>query len=180
MIRTLLLCFLVLANVSTAPAQARDVSAGERAALVDRVDSFSAALKALDVENIISVTPPKIWNHIAKQAGIDPAKLRETVIEQTTEAMKQVTFEEASMDLDRAEFKATPDGDPYVLIPTTFVMSAEATGKIKSDTFTLALLDEGKWYLLSVSDTGQLAILRMVYPGFNNVELPKGTMKAIK
>ena len=99
MIRTLLLCFLVLANVSTAPAQARDVSAGERAALVDRVDSFSTALKALDVENIISVTPPKIWNHIAKQAGIDPAKLRETVIEQTTEAMKQVTFEEASMDL---------------------------------------------------------------------------------
>ena len=178
--RTLILCFLVLAVTATLPAQARDVSATERAALSERVENFTAALKSLDVENIISVTPPKIWHHIAEKAAVDLVALRKNVIEQTANAMKEVRFEEASMDLERAEFKSTPDGEPYVLIPTTFIMSSEATGKIKSDSFTLALLDEGKWYLLSVSDTGQLAILRTVYPSFNNVELPKGTMKAIK
>ena len=180
MMRTLILCFLMLAATASLPAQARDLSGAERSALGARVENFTAAFKTLDVEIMISVTPPRILQHIAEKAAVDLVALRKNVIEQTTRAMKEVRFEQASMDLDRAEFNSTPDGEPYVLIPTTFIISSEATGKIKSDSFTLALLDEGKWYLLSVSDTGQLAILRTVYPSFNNVELPKGTMKAIK
>ena len=171
---------LIVGVALTAPAMARDLTGVEKTALGERVDAFALAMQTKDVPNIIGVTPPRIWKSIAEQAGLDPAELRKTVIQQTNEVMKDVVFEKMSMDLDKAEFKTTPDGEPYALIPTSFVMSSPAIGKIESTSHTLALMDEGKWYLLSVSDEGQLVILRKVYPGFAGVELPKGTMKALQ
>ena len=132
------------------------------------------------VRDIITVTPPKIWHHIAKQAGVDPKALREMVIKQTGEVMADFTFERVEMRFEDAEFKTTPDGEPYALIPTEFAMSSPATGRVEVSSHTLAILDEGTWYLMRVNDIGQLAILRQVYPGFADVEFPSGTMKATK
>jgi hypothetical protein len=41
-------------------------------------------------------------------------------------------------------------------------------------------MDEGEWYLLSVSDPNQVTILKEVYPSFANVELPAGTMEKVE
>ena len=166
--------------VLTAPALARDLTGAERSALSVRIDTFAEAMRAKEIGEVISVTPPRIIAHIAKQAGVDPAELRKMVVKQTEEVMKDVTFEKMSMRIDQAEYKTTPDGEPYALIPTSFVMDAGDAGKFETNSHTLALLDAGKWYLIRVNDAGQLAILRQVYPGFVGIEFPKGTMKAIK
>jgi hypothetical protein len=59
-------------------------------------------------------------------------------------------------------------------------MNSEATGRMRAKSETLALLDEGQWYLVRVNDLQQVAILRQVYPEFAAVEFSGGTMEAVE
>ena len=45
---------------------------------------------------------------------------------------------------------------------------------------TLALQDEGLWYLVRGSDAQQVAILREAYPEYEAVAFPDATMELVK
>jgi len=178
--RTFLKAFLALPLLAAAivVAHARQLTGDEKQALEQSVASFDAAMKSEDYTVIANTIPPRVLDFIAKQAGMEVDALREVVVQQMKAALATVKLESFSMDFAALEEKELANGDPYVLIPTETVISSEATGKMVAKSDTLALLDQGKWYLLRVSEAQQVAILRQVYPEFAAVQFSAGTMEA--
>jgi hypothetical protein len=67
-----------------------------------------------------------------------------------------------------------------VMIPTEIIMSVTGSGKVKSVSKTLALQEDGTWYLISIADANQATMIQGAYPEFAKVDLPAGTITAIK
>jgi hypothetical protein len=79
------------------------------------------------------------------------------------------------MDLAGAETHVSGDRT-WLLIPTWTEMTVEGAGRVRFETRTLALEDDGEWYLVRVEDAPQAAMLREVYPEFAEVEFPAGVV----
>lgn len=171
---------LILLVGTAGLATARPVSDAEREALTQTVDDFNAAMSEGNFERLVDTVPPRVIEHIAKQANVDVETLRKVMLEQITQAMGQVKIEAFSMDMEAASDHELPNGEPYVLIPTRTVVDTGASGKFESKSDTLAFLDEGTWYLVRVSEADQVKILREVYPDFAAVEFAAGTMEAVQ
>jgi len=175
------LIVLALALVLTSGiVAARPLTDSERLSLADTVAAFDTAMRGADYATVSETIPPKVLAYIADKGGIDVAKLHEIVIAEMTKALAEVKLEDFSMDLAKAEYRETETGEPYVLIPTVTIMDAGDLGKLKSTSQTLALLDEGKWYLLRVNEQQQVEIMRQVYPQFVGVEFDSGSVEALK
>jgi hypothetical protein len=164
-----------------APALAQEVSAEQKQALVERVDSFHAAMAANDMRAIMGVIPPKVLEKVAGNFGVTVEQLIEATQQQMDEALKTVTIVSFGMDLETAEFFTLADGTTYALIPSETVidMGAAAGGKIRATTSTLGLLDGLTWYLVRIDDAAQVAILKEVYPALADVEFPTGTTEPV-
>lgn len=174
---TRILVLMLASFVWLATASARDLTAAETTSLTETVAAFDAAMRANDYNKVAETIPPRILKHIASGAGMDVETLRPMIVQQMTAALSSVKINSFGMDVANAIHKQTPKGEPYSLIPTqTEIVTDTGTTLVKSH--TLALLDEGRWYLLRVEDPNQLQILRQVYPDFAGEEFPTGSMEA--
>ena len=161
-------------------AVAQELTPEQISALHTRISDFNRAMHSSDYNTIASVTPPKMIAFIAGQAGMDQKTLRDGMISQIKAAMEKVTLESYSMDLAAAEYKSLSDNSIFALIPTETIMDIAEMGRIQQRSDTLALLDEGQWYLVRIADTAQASILRQVYPQFADVEFSRGSMNMLK
>ncbi|MDO8361048.1 MAG: hypothetical protein Q7T08_13590 [Devosia sp.] len=161
-----------------ASAEARELTEAEHAGLAATVDSFNAAMRSSDVERVIATVPPRVMQAMADKFGMPLDQMRAVAIEQTRQTMAGAAIVSFGMDLPNAAYAETPDGTPYALIPTETVMQFGAD-KMRAAADTLALIDEGAWYLLRVSDDAQVEFLKQVYPAFAEVELPRGTLEPV-
>ncbi len=163
-----------------APAWAREVTDAERALLEETVTKFDAAMWAKDLEGMTAALPPKYLEAIAGGAGMTLEDLKKVMLEQMSEAMAAITLVSATMDTANTKYAEMSDeaGTPYALIPTETVMDA-GTGKIRQTGETLAVIEEGAWYLLRV-DENQVALLKNVYPGLADVQFNYGTMETVE
>lgn len=161
--------------------EARALDDKEKAALKTTIDDFQTALKRSDMPRVVDTIPPKILAAIGKDNKLDANKVREATIEAMTAVMKENKIESFSIDFDKAEYRELKSGEPYALLPTTTVVALGGDkGRVQQKTHTLAMMDEGKWYLISIGDTPQLLMLRDVYPDFSGVEFPNGSMEVLK
>jgi hypothetical protein len=159
---------------------ARPLTDAERSALEAKVAAFDAAMRASDYETVVKIIPPRIMAHIAGQAGVDVDALRAVIVEQMKAALDEVKLVSFGMDVANAGHQELPGGEPYALIPTETVIDTGASGKFRTKSDTLALLDGGTWYLLRVSEAEQVAIMRQVYPEFAGIEFPAGSTEAME
>jgi len=161
-------------------AHSRSLAAEETAALAATVARFDTAMRESRFADVVDVIPPRVLQAIASKGGGTVDDLRKAMLEQIDRAMRSVKIVSFAMDLQGGRHAELADGSPYVLIPTRTWMDAGSKGRLKASSETLALLDEGKWYLLRVENQGHVALLRETYPGFGNVEFAKGTMEIEK
>jgi hypothetical protein len=173
--RSALAAVLVLALVASA-AWARPLTDEEKAALAVTVESFNAAMREGNHARVAQTVPPKVLAAIARRANMTP----EAVVAAMVKAMQplQSSIESFGMDLGTAIYRELASGTPYLLIPTQTTM-AVAGKRVRVGAHTLALLDEGKWYLLRVNNVPQVEILRKVYPEFTGVEFPSGSTEML-
>lgn len=174
-----LIAALAVIHIGTV-AQAQELSSEQVAALHAKVAEFNQAMMNGDFETVTGVTPPKMIAHIASSAGLDEAALRQGMIQQIKSAMELVKLEGFSMDLEATKYKALPDGSVFALIPTETKMDLGEAGRIQQNSDTLALMDEGQWYLVRIADVAQASILKQVYPQFDGVAFSQGTMKTLQ
>ena len=167
--------FAVLLSVGGG--SARPLTEAESRSLAETAAAFDAAMHKADYETVFKTIPPRIMAHIAKSVGVDVDALRVVVIAQMKAALADVNLVSFGMDVSTAEHRELPSGEPYVLIPTETVMDT-GNGKSVARSHTLALLDDGVWYLLRVSEAQQVTILRQVYPEFAEVEFPASSLEA--
>lgn len=176
--KRLFYCLFLLVAIAH-PALSRDLSPAEQDSLRTRIERFSTALNAQDFELVGTTVPPKIFEFIARDAGVTVEQLRGALTTQMQMALAAVKITEFTMDTQAITLAQTPDGTPYALVPTKTVM--ETGGQtIEAKSHTLALMDGADWYLLRVSDQQQVTILRKVYPSFAEVEFPDDSMQPVK
>ncbi len=176
--KRLFYCLFLLVAIAH-PALSRDLSPAEQDSLRTRIERFSTALNAQDFELVGTTVPPKIFEFIARDAGVTVEQLRGALTTQMQMALAAVKITEFTMDAQAITLAQTPDGTPYALVPTKTVM--ETGGQtIEAKSHTLALMDGADWYLLRVSDQQQVTILRKVYPSFAEVEFPDDSMQPVK
>lgn len=163
----------------TAPASARDLTAEDRAALDQRIDTFEASFERKDLSGVFSVIPPKIVAVMSEQFGMEPDQLRTAMAQAMEQAMASVTIVAYSMEPENADQAVTASGRPYLLIPTSTVMQVEGN-KIQANSKTLAFADDGVWYLVRIDDAQQVQFLTAAYPEFKGVDFPSGSVKMLE
>lgn len=154
------------------PAVARSLTDAERAALAETVADFTGAMRESRFERVIATVPPKIMDHIAKSTGIAKDHIVVAMMDAMKAGFGDVKIEAFSMDMGKATFAEAAGGKPYALIPTRTVIASPG-GRLDQASQTLGLLDEGKWYLVRIANEQQVAILRVVYPEFADIEIPR-------
>lgn len=169
-----------LALALALPALAQGISSAQHEALVARVESFDAAMKANDMAAVMGVVPPRLLEKIAGIVGATTDQLLASMQEQMDEMLKTVKIESFGMDVETAEFVTLADGTVYAMIPTETVLDmGEAGGKIRATSQTLGLLDGETWYLIRVDDPQQAGLVKELYPALADVEFPAGAMEPV-
>ena len=161
-------------------AYARSLDDKEKAALGATIDDFDTAMRGKVYDRVAATVPPKVLSAVGTKIGADAEKMRSIMAEFLKEMMSKVAIESFAMDRAGMELKELGTGTPYALIPTQTVVSLGEKGRFLEKTYTLGLLDDGKWYLVRIGDISQLTILKEVYPEFTSVEFPKGSMEVLK
>lgn len=169
--------YLLVAALLASPALAREVTEADRAEVADLVAEFGEVVEIGDMPGLVGFIPPPVITTIAEANGISEEVLLDAMTVAMTEALSGVTFESFEMDLEAAEAGETPQGRPYMTIPTTSVMMVEGAGRATATSTTLALEDGGEWYVARIDDATQLAVLYDTYPDFAGIEFPEGTME---
>lgn len=176
-----LLSFAVALTLTLTPAFAGPVSPDVAAAVQGRIDSFNSMVASGDLVGTIDFTPPTLLAHMATAYGTTPKAMRGQMKDALQATQGTVTFDSFTMDLSAARQETTPDGSRvYVMIPTQSVLSVTGSGKVRSLSETLALQEDGQWYLISIADANQAAMIQGAYPEFANVALPAGTITPVK
>jgi hypothetical protein len=173
--------YALLAILIITPALGREISDAERAALKTAVSEFTAAIREGNFKRQISGSlPSRLTGLLAKKGGITAAALQEQMIAILEKNKQTAGIESFVIDIGNAEFAALPSGEPYALIPTTTKIVIGKSRTILAKAKTLALLENGKWYLVRVSDAGLAALFREAYPEFAQVSLPEGTTEIVE
>lgn len=171
----------LMAGLSTTQVVAQEITSADRAAIAARVDQFNEAMRNGRIGDTVDFIPPRLLSAIATQSRVSEADLKLAMAAQAVEALKVVKFLSFGMDLPAAKAGVTPDRSRgYMLIPTDTLMEMPDHQHIQSKSTTLAFQDSGQWYLMRVDNAAHLAKLRESYPEFAGVEVPNGSMTAVK
>lgn len=158
---------------------AREPTDLERQDLAVAVGKFDMAMRGSNLEAIPDSMPPKLFEHIARMGNVSVDQLRNSMVEQMKSLFASTQIESFSMDANSAEFLELPGGEPYALIPTQALINTK-TQRVLAKGKTLGLLENGNWYLVRIDEPQQVKILREIYPVFEAISLPAGTMEVVK
>lgn len=162
------------------PAAAQSITSEDQVAIQARVDQLDSMMSAGDLAGAIELAPPRLMQAVAARAGIPVEQLLTMMRERLSIMLEGVSVVSFEMDLAAAPPLATPDGSrTYLLIPTEVVLQVEGARRMRSTGHSLALQDEGQWYLIQVEQAPQAALVRELWPEFTGVDFPAGTMAAV-
>ena len=173
---------LVLAvDVAACQPAAEGFSAADRARVEARIAHLDQTISSGNLAGAMDVVPPRLFRAIAQRAGITEEQLRQAMRDVVESQMGGVTIVSYDMDLAAAPPLRTPEGNrTYLLIPTSTVVGLPDGSRVKSSNVTLALQDEGEWYLIRVDDQNQVAILKELWPEFGPVHFPAGKTEPVQ
>jgi hypothetical protein len=176
-LRAILAVFMALSLLL--PTAAREVTEAERVALAETISDYDVAMRANDMRHIMGTLPPRILDAMAAQYSLSVEQLIAAAAREMRQVMQSVLLVSYGMDSTAVKYAELADGMQYALIPTESVIQIPGTGKIRTASETLAIMEGGTWYLMRV-DPSQLPLLVEVYPGFADIELSAGTMEAVE
>lgn len=154
------------------------LEASKIAALETRIERFVEAIEQNDIEEIVTVMPPRFLGFVAQKAGLSVDEMRPILIGAMSEVMADATFENVKIELDKAEPLTSKTGRNYAFVPSSFTISMQGQ-RVLREASILALEDEGKWYLFSINQTSEVLILKEVYPDMTDVTFPTGKTSVV-
>jgi len=169
-----------LVFATAAPALAQELSAEDRATVAARFEAQKEMVVGGDMSAAMDMLPPGVIEAMAARYGVTPEQAREAGREAAAQVMSGVEIVDYRIDMDGAEVRRTPDGSRiYLIVPLHMTMTLPGlTARAMSP--ALAFEVDGAWYVMSVDEPLQAEILSEVYPEFEGVEFPKGTMEIVE
>lgn len=128
--------FVIILLALAFPAQARDLSVAEIEALEELAGRYERAVLEKDFRIQPQAVPPLVLKRYVEargQAALKPdlwAGLFVSDSEQIDRQMGNVT-EDFTLDFSKADFKHTPDGTPYVVLPSVSVVRLRSGDRLK-------------------------------------------------
>ncbi|MEM0989515.1 MAG: hypothetical protein AAGK00_11580 [Pseudomonadota bacterium] len=150
------------------PLSAQALPPDDRAAINASVHQFLIAYQTGDADQMVAAMPPSYVSAHARRVGLGPGFYRSLVVHFTEAALTDGSIEELEIDPGQLSVHRTPDGIEYGLIPTRSITSKHGM-RMEMTSQTLALKDQGTWWLIQVNDDNQISVLREVYPSFQSV-----------
>ena len=171
------LAFALCLVLPAMPALAFDDS--DKAAITTSFDQLISTLNNGQYDDVLAVTPPRMLDLMAQQAGMTTEALRAVTIAQTRDAFSRVTLESTSYDMDKATIGTSSTGRDYAMIPTTTIVKVgedrvEATGS------TLAVDDDGTWNLIRIESPAHMQMVGQAYPDLADLPLPPSSMRELE
>jgi hypothetical protein len=182
-----LLAFTIMACARAAdptahvtPAKAQDSNAMVDSVAVEAaVYAFSNAFKSLEYEAIVAAIPPTLLKAIAEPNGFSVAEMRTKLIEVLPTVMEGVTFVDLQMDVANATYGRSPKGLAYAMIPT-WVITDSDEGRVRGTSITLAVEEDGAWYLIRIASEVEINQVRAAFPDLDHLKFPLGTLEFIE
>lgn len=161
-------------------ASAQDITPEDRTAIARVASGLEADVRAGDFTGTLDVIPPPMLAATLERFGVTEDELRQSIDTQMEDALASVSFESFHMAIDDAIPARTPGvARRYMLIPTETVIVIKDVGRMWSRNQTLAVEENGKWYLVRIEDQGTIDLLRAVYPDFATIAFEPGTTEAV-
>jgi hypothetical protein len=168
----------VFAAVVSYQAAAVEPSAQERIRLNDTLNGFDASMRKMDMRSVFKALPPKILEQLRAKAKLSEDQLLDAVDKQFKEILSKVEIVEFKLKNENATFHDLGSQLKYAMVPT--VTTARVSGKLfVSESQTLAILEQGNWYLMRTNEPHILAVLVDVYPEFSGVNFLEAKSKVI-
>ncbi len=146
-----------------------------KAALLEQIAEYDEAMFAGDYAKTVRLgMPPHLLAVLAESEGIPADKANELLpaLEREIETvMSRVTITKYEMDKEDVPVLTTNTGREYALIPTRMEMKIESQN-IHSTGHTLALVDEGRWFLLNPADAESVALFKTAFPDLEPITIP--------
>lgn len=168
-------------SAAGADATQPDTARADPAQLPIRVAAFQEAFNRSDFDAVIDFMPPGIKATLMRQHSVTEAQLRAATTEAMAQLLTQVSLDSFDMDVAASRIETTTDGRrSYALIPTETVMRAPDGSQIRAATQTLAIEEDGEWYLYRIEEQQQIDMLVATYPEFAGIQLPLGSVTPIQ
>jgi hypothetical protein len=152
-------------------AYAAALSAEQEAALAQRIDSFETALMATDMEAAIAVVPPKVVEHIAAKHNVTIAEVIAAGQVQLERTFGQAKLLEVELAYEPERLVTLPEELAFVTLPTRLKVDlGDERGIVTATSETLGLLDDDTWYLVSLDNVEQVAVIRQLYPALAEID----------
>ena len=164
--------------LSNSSAFAQSFSDADFARVAARIDQFERTVSSGDFASVMEFVPPVMFQKAAQDAGMTESQLLQVMRQLVRTQASNVTVLDYELDLAAASPALTPDGlMTYLIIPTTTLMEIEDGRRARTRNHTLALKEEGEWYLIRVNDAAQVDRVRELWPSFAAVDFPAGTIE---
>jgi hypothetical protein len=166
-------------NVAQSDMIEKPVSSTAPLALKNRMADYEALFAAGDIGATFDYVPPKLRYSMMAATGESEAAMRKFVAQEWKTALKTVSLETFSFNMDDTRMKTSLNDRPYILIPTTMIagVNAEPGKVVKTDSHTVALMDDGQWYIARLDDPIMFNLFKSAYPDLVDINLPDSTMK---
>ncbi len=155
-------------------------SSEEMASFPQAATDFSTAITTNDTAQLAQDIPPNVRKFLAENGNITDDQLIAAVEQSLRKTAETVTTDVFKLDVKQAVAAIAGNGFPYLLVPTEFHMKKVSGGGLLVHAQTLAFVDGGKWYLMSLSDPQKNKLLKIAYPNFRNVDFPKDVAEVVK
>ncbi len=157
--------------LSATPLPARPISEDEKRAVAAAVQAFGSAMIDKRYSDVFdrSITP-RMLKLLATKFKVPEDQVKLLVVRQLEKTLEQVVVEAFSMDAAKADYRELSTGEPFGLLPTTTTVKAGGARYLGKE-HTVALFDEGRWFLVRVTDKPQIEI-RETYPAFSAIDFP--------
>ncbi|MDO5605628.1 MAG: hypothetical protein Q4G25_10770 [Paracoccus sp. (in: a-proteobacteria)] len=135
-----------------------------------RVASFDRDINRGSIGNAVNYLPPRMLAQLSDDTGVPVEFLRAAGGAMLDGMTREMTVRSRT-DLSQALVGTTTTGRAYALIPGVAVITARGQTLTQQGN-TLALTDDGQWYLIGLGDQDTLDDIRRAYPEFRGVNLP--------
>jgi len=156
---------------SEAPGLPTDV-ANLEASLSGRLIDFEAIFNSGKISKLMDFTPPKVLNGLLSSANVSRAQLDVQVDQIWEMTLQFVEIKGFEIDNDSTDVKFLDNGRPYKILPTSTSMKIKAKGsEVLAKSETLALIENGVWYIVRLDEPAQVKMFRDAYPDFDSVKV---------
>ena len=169
---------LFLGSVELGFGQKKKSDDAEMKALTKVLDKYEKDTMSGNFKGLVQ-SPPKILESLAGQADMDAKDFLEKMAEMMSKAFESIEVLSFSMDKDSVKLQRTNTGRPYAVIPNAMKINVKGTGGMEMKTETLALKDDGVWYLMQVDSEEVVDMLKKAYPDLKDIKVAKTVMKKV-